>query len=456
MKKNPYQNETKAIKLLQDRNESISKEHEGISKDFDDIKARLEKLGVKKQDDFEQQKQKELDKLNRKRELEDYSIDYIYEKANRKYKGDLTFNDILSSNDRIFIENKIDNYIDDFNKKYALDKWDYAIAVGCGLFASMLDILFVKKPPKPTVPYSQKVDGIFNQYVQNAFNSFLPPDISKELSRQHTIGSADISTIGDILDAPKKLINPRNHRLKELSHDPILGFIFGVYDMMNGTCTIIHDGSITSYKTTKAPMGGSIYQNLGKMLGHLMSDVNAPSANMNRGMGLPAPFMGLLTMFKDIPFGDSNFGKQIEYMYANGYDFRQFVVSSIPVSIMEIMLRVFYVLKQVKVNKQPFGETMLDTMPLKINPRFRIILALAYGSFSAVNAGKVYITKDILNANYAAWGGFAWNTFFALKWSLLDKHLKLWGNIEKKEIEELEETVSKIEQLGSRAEVLPI
>lgn len=73
--------------------------------------------------------------------------------------------------------------------------------------------------------------------------------------------------------------------------------------------------------------------------------------------------------------GSSNFGKQIEYMYVNGYDFRQFIVTSIPMSIMEVLMRVFYVAKQVSLGKGAFGETLLDTMPLRLNPRFRMMLA---------------------------------------------------------------------------------
>jgi hypothetical protein len=172
-------------------------------------------------------------------------------------------------------------------------------------------------------------------------------------------------------------------------------------------------------------------------------------------MGLPAPFMGLLRMFDSIPIGDSNFAHQIEWMYVHGYDFRQFIVTSIPVSIMEILLRVFYVVKQMKIYNAPFGKTLLDTMPVKLNPRFRIMLALSYGVVTSVNAGKCYITKNILNANYAAWMGLTWNTFHALKWTLT-KHFKLLDEIEEKEIAEMKLCISKIEELEERAQYLPI
>ena len=103
----------------------------------------------------------------------------------------------------------------------------------------------------------------------------------------------------------------------------------------------------------------------------------------------------------------------------------------------------------------PFGETIMDTMPGRLNPRFRIMLALAYGTSSAVNAGKMYITQNILNANYASWLGLLWNGFHAMKWLLLDRQLKLWGEFETKEIEALENTVREIETLEARVARLP-
>ncbi|MFP8682262.1 hypothetical protein ACLH03_26280, partial [Enterobacter asburiae] len=99
---------------------------------------------------------------------------------------------------------------------------------------------------------------------------------------------------------------------------------------------------------------------------------------------------------------------------------------------------------------------LLDTMPLRLNPRFRMMLALGYGTSSAVNAGKMYITGTILNANYASWMGLAWNGFHSLKWSLYQRHLKLWAGIEKAELEELQNNIDSIEALTIRAGSLPV
>lgn len=387
------------------------------------------------------------------------SLTDIYSEAELAYPGTLWLNDILTCEDHEAINARLDGYITQFNQKYALDGWDYAIASGCGLFAAMLDIFFVSAPAKPTTPWEQKVDGIFNQSVQKAFNKFIPPELSKKLGALNKIGSADLSVVKPedlAVGVLKKAVSPTNHRLRSLSHDPVLGFIFGLTDMIKGTCTVVHEGRIVSMSTARAPVDGTIFQLLGRMFGHLLSDVNAPSGGGNRGMGLPAPFMGLLKMLKNIPPGDSDFGRQIEYIYVNGYDFRQFVATSMPMMIMEVMMRAFWIIKQMSLYTISFSEALLDTVPMKLNPRFRMMLALGYGTSSAVNAGKVYITNNLLNLNYASWMGLCWNGFHALKWTLLQRHLKLWSGIEEKEILHLEQILTDIEGIESRAASLPV
>lgn len=459
MKKHAYHDELKSIKLLQDRSKKISDSHSSINADIELIKQKLALLGgddAALNPDFKILKSNELEKMQGAGLLASPSLKEIYQQANECYEGAVGLDEILSSQDRSEIEITINTRIEIFNQRYGLDGWDYAIAGSCGLFAAMLDLLCVKAPPNPTTKWSQEVDGIFNQWTQQAFNKVLPQDISDLLGKKNPIGAPDSSVISDLINAPEKALNPTNHRLRSLAHDPILGFIFGVIDMKNGTCTTVVNGNIISIPSGKEPTDGSIFQLLGRMFGHLLSDVNAPSLKGNRGMGLPAPFMGILRMFESIPVGDSNFGKQIEWMYINGYDFRQFMVTSIPMAIMEVILRCFYTAKQMKIYSKNFGETLIETIPTQMSPRFRIMLALAYGTSSCVNAGKMYVTQNILNANYASWMGLTWNGFHALKWALLERHLKLWAEIEDEEIKNIEATINNVEELEIRSANLPI
>ena len=451
------QKNIKTVKLLQRRSDVIEEAHDGIGEDIPAIKKRLAELGDvdTSTPDFRKRKQAHLDAMSERKKLPDVDSETIFDEAEAAFPKDACLDDILTSDDWAVVNKRIAAHIKDFNARYALDGWDYAIAGGCGLFVAMLDLLFVKAPAKPTTKWTKKVDGVFNRGVQQAFNRLLPPDVSKKLSKL-TIGGADSRTVDQLLGAPRGTLNPKNHRLRSLSHDPILGFLFGVLDMQRGTCTVVGSDGLKIYPTTAEPVDGGLFPLLGRLFGHLLSDANAPSNKGNKGMGLPAPFMGILRMFDGLPAGDSDLGKQIECMYVKGYDLRQFAATSIPVLIMEVMMRVFYAVKQVKFAGSPLGEALLDTMPLKMNPRFRMMLAMAYGTIAAVNGGKVYVTKDILNLNYAAWLGLVWNGFHAIKWSLLDRNLKLWGEVEQKEIAALERVVDQIDGLGDRAERLPV
>ena len=448
----------KAIKLLQRRSSAIAGDHAEIAREIRATKARLRELGDvdTSTPDFAKRKQAHRDAMSRRKELPEVDSEAIYNEAEAVFPGPATLDDILTPGDWAVVDKRTADHIEDFNARYSLDEWDYAIAGGCGLFAAMLDLLFVRAPAKPTTNWSKQVDGVFNRQVQSAFNRLLPPDLSKELGKWNTIGSADARTVDQLVGAAPGTLNPTNHRLRSLSHDPILGFLFGVLDMRRGTCTVVENGRLKSYSTTMGPVEGGLFPLLGRMFGHLLSDANAVSATGNRGMGLPAPFMGILRMFDGLPVGDSDLGKQIEYMYVKGYDFRQFVVTSIPVLIMEVMMRVFYAAKQVKFARSPLGEALVDTMPIKMNPRFRMMLVMAYGTVAAVNGGKVYITKDILNLNYAAWLGLTWNGVHAIKWALLERHLKLWQEFERKETEALAQIVEEIDSLAGRAERLPV
>ena len=452
------QRDLKVLKLLGDRAEALETEHAGIASDLQAIKARVKarQRTETTPESLAESKQAHLERMSTRTPLPDSDVDELYREAQAAFPGEMTARDLLTATDRRTVDARVARHVDDFNARFGLDRWDYAIAAASGLVGAMFDLLCVAAPAAPKTAWSEKVDGIFNQAVQQAFNALLPPEVSAALGEANKIGSADASTIAQLVGAPRGSLNPMNHRLRALSHDPVLGFLFGVLDMMRGTCTVVGNDGIKILEGAEGPMATGVFASLGRMFGHLASDVNAPSAMGNRGMGLPAPFMGIVRMFNGIPVGGSDLGKQVEYMYVNGYDFRQFVAMSIPALIMEVVMRVCYAAKQVKLAKEPLGQALVDTVPTRMNPRFRMMLAIGYGSMAGVNAGRVYVTQNIMTLNYAAWMGLAWNGFHALNWALFEKHLKLWEGIERDEMDALNRAVNKIASLETRVERLPI
>ena len=452
--------ELKAVRLLQVRAASIEDAHEVIASDLAELARQLAAVDgvdvILQSEGYRVAKAEAVESVGSGGEIVPADLAVIYADAEFRFPEPISLSEILSIADFSEVNENVRRHVQSFNQRYSLDSWDYAIAGSVGLFAAMLDLLCVCAPPKPRTPWTRKVDGIFNKPVQAAFNKVIPPELSKKLGAVWSIDAPDSSSMKDLPGAPDRALNPTNHRLRSLAHDPLFGLIFGVWDMRHGTCTTVVNGSIQSFTSLKGQTDGTIFELLGRMLGHLLSDVNAPSGVNNRGIGLPAPFMGLLRMFESIRVGDASFGKQVEFLFASGYDFRQFVVSSLPMTIMEVLMRAFYVAKQMDFYGASFSEAVLDTVSPGINPKFRMMLALAYGTSSAVNGGKMYVTGNILNANYASWLGLTWNGTLALKWALIDRHLKLWSEIEAKEIAALEHLVKDMDALVTRAANLPV
>ena len=451
------QRNLKALQLLRRRADDLAIKHDEIDSDLQAIKTRVKGMSRSGTPpaSFAENQRVHLERMNTRSPMAEPDAEELYGEAEAALPGKMTADDLLTAADRRMRDARIARHVDDFNAKFGLDRWDYAIAGACGLMGAMFDLLCVSPPVKPTMAWTERVDGIFNRGVQQAFNGLLPPEVSAALAEANKIGTADASTIAQLVGAPPRSLNPWNHRLRSLSHDPVLGFLFGVLDMIRGTCTVVGNDGIKILEGKEGPTGTDVFGSLGRMFGHLLSDVNAPSGNGNRGMGLPAPFMGVLRMFNGMPVAGSDFGKQVEYMYVNGYDFRQFVVTSIPALIMEVVMRVSYAAKQVKLANEPLGQALVETLPGRMNPRFRMMLAIGYGCMSGVNAGRMYVTQDIMALSYTAWMALAWNGFHALKWAMLDRHLKLWEGIERDEIDAIARVVNQIDSLKTRVERLP-
>ena len=94
-------------------------------------------------------------------------------------------------------------------------------------------------------------------------------------------------------------------------------------------------------------------------------------------------------------------------------------------------------------------------MPIRMNPRFRMMLVIAYGMVAAVNGGKAYVTQSILDLNYTAWIGLVWNGFYGIKWALFDRSKELWADVKRAEIDAVEILVAKIDDMINDAETLP-
>ena len=208
------------------------------------------------------------------------------------------------------------------------------------------------------------------------------------------------------------------HRLLSLGHDPLLGLIFGVYDILTGKMTTIDKtGKIVSqvmenYADRKE---SDIFAAIAKQIIHFKSDITT-------SMGLPAPLMALfnLLQFGSIGEEEQTIAEIVQGMYYEGYDFIHFCSMSIPTMIIEVIIRLGYGIKRIKE-----GNAIKDSIPFSLNrekhPKLSTMLFISHSAAAAVNAGKVYFTKNPMAINYPQWIAFAKYSYKQLKWALLEK-----------------------------------
>lgn len=79
---------------------------------------------------------------------------------------------------------------------------------------------------------------------------------------------------------------------------------------------------------------------------------------------------------------------------------------SIPVMITEVIVRMGYAIKRIKE-----GNKVVDYIPFSLNrekhPKLATMLFIVHSGATAINAGKVYFTKNPMAINYLQWIAFA-------------------------------------------------
>ena len=159
----------------------------------------------------------------------------------------------------------------------------------------------------------------------------------------------------------------------------------------------------------------NIFAAITKQFIHLKSDVNTP-------MGLPAPMMGVFNLLQFGSVGKENqtIAEIVQGMYYEGYDFIHFCSMSIPVMLVEVIVRLLYCVKRMKE-----GHGLRESLPFSKNrekvPKLETMLFIAHSLSTAINAGKICFTKNPLAINYPQWMAFAKYSYSQLKWVLLNK-----------------------------------
>lgn len=303
----------------------------------------------------------------------------------------------------------------EFNQLYKLDKVDVTISAVAGIIGAAVDILLVGIPQKTPDGVSA---GKLSNYIRDMFEKKFPSEEMKSLANSKRSKVPYDAQDNRHTTQHVKGLSSYYHRLLSLGHDPLLGFIVGVFDIMTGRMTTIDkDGKFVSqvmenYTDRKE---SNLFVAIAKQLLHLKTDVNT-------SMGLPVPLMALFNLLQFGSIGEENqtIAEIVQGMYFEGYDFIHFCSMSIPTMIVEVIVRLCYGIKRHRE-----GYNMKESIPYSLNrekhPKLATMLFIGHSGATAINAGKVYFTKNPMAINYPQWIAFAKCSYRQLKWVMIEK-----------------------------------
>lgn len=218
----------------------------------------------------------------------------------------------------------LDNTINDFSDvslcgAIKLTEIDFLVGITAGIIASVIDIVFVGTPEVVKIYKGGEnfdgsiLTGILRK-IGNGNDKF--SEMLKWLSEKCKV-PYDIP-------AKKGVVNPNNHRLRSFGHDPLIGLLFAVADIILGTATVVdNNGKLRVIVSGRKYPDSQKYLAVLYYLGHLLSDVCT-------ARGLPIP--GFITT-QFFAGDDSSIARIAEQMYMDGYDLRHFAAMETPVLI---------------------------------------------------------------------------------------------------------------------------
>ncbi|RAI44045.1 hypothetical protein [Rhodoplanes roseus] len=328
----------------------------------------------------------------------------------------VSFDNLLTEQEQRDGISRVAAWRDEFAALHHLTPADYATAGVAGVLAALADIFLVRVPHHPGFMGIAGSDGGWlSNVIKDGFGQLLPADTVRGLERAYAV-PYDAST-SVRLRTPIAGLGPRTHRLHSLGHDPLLGWFFGVRDVLAGGFTAIGaDGSIVVQAVDGCdPVEGArgVFGGLAEALttvgGHMLSDV-ATSA------GLPPPLFGAFQLLDGAMIGDSSIAEITRAMYRSGYDFRHFLAGGVCAAVVEVVVRTAFLARDLHE-----GRPLAEALPVGTTPRLGTTLFLAHGVAAAINGGKVAITGNPLAVNYAQWLAFFRYLVPQLHWLLVRK-----------------------------------
>ena len=280
------------------------------------------------------------------------------------------------------------------------DGWDYLITGLAGVVGALIDFFVVRIPSTRT--------------LTSGLQKLITVDSNNVLAKWFKVPFDQVYQAG---------LNPIDHRLHSLGHDPFLGLIFGTLDIIRGGTTgIAADGSLiltsgTSF--TSHPLLAPVI-----WLGHLLSDVATK-------MSLPVPGWGL-TQLMQFPVGGSQqtVAKIARSMFINGYNLRHLLTLTTPVAAVEIIVRTYDYYRNLRNDSLERQSLYSDDAEYVIEKRVRqaklsSMLFWAHATATSANAGKVALSGgNPLAINIVQWSRFFYGLAKYLKVKFRDMNVE--------------------------------
>ena len=269
--------------------------------------------------------------------------------------------------------------------EYELDSTEKWIIWIAGILAGAVDAFFVTDvrlllKSKGTIIRNAKGDsihlkdsGVVNNWIDDRIKNFYSQKEIDALEKKYWVPYDASTNVG--LDRPIEGLNPKTHRLSSFGHD-ILGFYYGVKDILNGTFTAINNaGEVIVQARPNANTSHTLFEAIAIQFGHLRSDLSTPA-------GLPIPFMGQLMRLE----GHSSI---------NGLSYPMLFKAMY--LIIEVIIRIFYFTYSLYK-----GKTFAESIPIN-KTKLDKMLFYSYLITTSCNAIKTIGTQNIFAFNPNLW-----------------------------------------------------
>lgn len=293
------------------------------------------------------------------------------------------------------------------------DKWDYILSACSGALCGVIDIFFVGKPGES--PFGNITDEWFENRTMDfaklsgwkgAKDGVNPLTSAISYLERHYKVPYDQRGLGDVGSVIYGL-NATNHHFKSLGHNPsLLGLFFSILNQFTNSSHFVSDGQLielveadNKFKLRGKNTPAKLWCGFTNWFFHLISDVSGASGSKDRGMGIPSPLWTWINDIiaikskQNIPSNDfdKNINELALNLYEKGFDFRFQTAQTIPVSINELVVRLFYATrrligyyKNTPKNARTFEGVWTTCKPFS-NPTVKRMLTVAHGTFCLVD-----------------------------------------------------------------------